>query len=161
MPAKKGQKHRSYTYWEKKINKMPKQQFLEELFLPKYDKDRVWAFVYEKGHDLPDTRVKKLIRLMELKDREKLDGNAVAKELVDSIFNLKSGFGDLGGRLDEPLTNLEGLAIMMYTHMRTNEHRDQGGRVTENMTDNWLLEAGDLLLTDWDKLISYIDLLKE
>jgi len=160
MPAKKGQKHRSYTYYEKKFNKFNERELLEEMFLPKYDPDRVWVLLKEEtGEDLPQSRIKKLILMMESKDRKALD-RALKEEphLRDnfsSIFNLKRGISDLGGLLDEPLTNLEAVAIYVYVGVKTRELRASGGRLTEKKKDDLYLEALHLLVTDWDKCIDY------
>ena len=156
------EKHRAWTYQEKKLNKMGKEAFIRGLFLPDYDLDRIkYATLKIQETKRPNIQPEiistvdaKMIRLI-LEEEDRKSFPKETEIIVDMAFDFKR-------KLENTAETLEALAIVFNIYQHLNWAKESG---RERFTDKTLRDAWhyatDLWKTDWNTCMAILETLRE
>ena len=158
MPKVKGQTHRSYTYEEKKINRITKSQFVDHFFVGEIDTKRTIArlkpkFEKELGTRLTDERLRSSLLTYQERRRDEIRQNKELMAFVDRVFDLKEVFEE-----DYDMTIVESLAIWLHFFDKVATRKEE---MSEEARDELLMECMAELYRNWEKSVGIIDKLPQ
>lgn len=143
-------KHRAFTYHEKKMNRMDREQLLEWMFIPKLDREKARYFINEKYDKMVGDRFLKQVCIgYEMEHRKKLTDKHRA--FIDDIFELKELFNNL--------TLIDTLAIYKNSILYQERNRETI-KSSEKRQEEGLLYALKLHEENWNLSIKNLGKVK-
>ncbi len=140
-------KHRAFTYKERKINRMSKDQVLDWAFIKKLDREKIRYWINDNyGKFIGDRKLKQIMLGYELEMRNQI--NQRHHDVIDNLFDFKEIF--------QPLEMIEVLAIHKNAYILNVEYAKHH-KVTSKVSEDHLLQSIHAHVANWNNSMKILE----